>query len=130
MFLLRANARQSEDPVTPGSHPDSIYAWTIGARRARPLAFRARDGHIGVVTFLTLTGTEAAFVTSPPGIVAIEGLWVQRLGGSPRLIEGISVGQGAECQSTFLSPTIVDDSLYAFRQDCDQFQPKRWSATA
>jgi hypothetical protein len=103
-----------------------IYSWTIGARKARELSFPSSDGSPGSIGGLSLNGTEVAYTTSPSGAVVIQGLWVQPLGGAPRFIEGITVGQGADCASMFLSPTIVGNYLYAFHQDCDQFEPKRW----
>jgi hypothetical protein len=105
---------------------DRIYSWTIGAGNVTELSFPSSDGQPGSISGLSLNGTEVAYTTSPSGIVVIEGLWVQPLTGAPRFIEGITVGQGAECASMFLSPTIVGSYLYAFHQDCDQFEPKRW----
>ncbi|MGA9875271.1 MAG: hypothetical protein WBQ21_05625 [Solirubrobacteraceae bacterium] len=105
---------------------DRIYSWTIGAHKATELPFPSSDGNPGLIGGLSLNGTEVAYTTSPSGAVVIQGLWVQTLGRAPRFIEGITVGQGAECASMFLSPIIVGSYLYAFHQDCDQFQPKRW----
>jgi hypothetical protein len=107
-------------------HRNRIYAWAIGARKATELSFPSSDGDRGSIGGLSLNGTEVAYTTSPSGTVVIQGLWVQTLGRAPRFIEGITVGQGAECASMFLSPIIIGSYLYAFHQDCDQFQPKRW----
>lgn len=107
-------------------HRDRIYSWTVGARQAMELSFPSSDGNPGLISGLSLNGTEVAYTTSPSGTVVIQGLWVQSLGRAPRFIEGITVGQGADCASMFLSPTILGSYLYAFHQDCDQFEPKRW----
>lgn len=73
---------------------------------------------IGRITALSLRGTEVAYVRLAPwGEWTRSDLWLQQPGSPARLIDRTGTGGGAAYGSrTFLSPTIDDGWLYAYRQ--------------
>ncbi len=126
LVFLRGN------PSGGGLRPDNLYAWRIGAASAyaqrlpvsRGLssaeAGRWPRGSTGVVSGLTIHGQQIAYATSRDSeSFGITSLWLQRMGGPPRLIDQVTSGAGATCEPEFLSPAIVGTWLYAYRHACD-----------
>ncbi len=126
LVFLRRN------PSGAGLRPDNLYAWRIGAARAQaqqlPVsrgvssaqAGRWPRGATGVVSGLTIRGQLIAYATNRGSeSFGISSLWLQRIGGRPRLIDQVTSGAGAACEPEFLSPTIVGSWLYAYLHACD-----------
>jgi len=126
LVFLRRN------PSGGGLRPDNLFAWRIGTARAYaqqlPVsrgvtsaeAGRWPKGSTGVVSGLTIHGQQIAYATSRTSeSFGISSLWLQRIGGPPRLIDQVTSGAGATCEPAFLSPTIVGPWLYAYLHACD-----------
>jgi hypothetical protein len=112
--------------------PDSLLQWRIGSARARSVALPASRGRgsgeaghwpkglTGTIDGLTLHGRQIAYTTtSGSESFGVTSLWLQRLGGSPTLIDQVTSGAGATCKHAFLSPTLLGGWLYAYLHDCD-----------
>lgn len=112
--------------------PDHLFEWTIGAEVARAVRLPASRGRTsgeagrwpkgvtGTIGELTLSGPNIAYATdSSVGGFGVASLWLQRVGGSPRLIDQVTSGESATCEHGFLSPTVAGGWLYAYLHECD-----------
>ena len=126
LVFLRSN------PSGGGLRPDNLYAWHVGAARAyaQRLALSRGissseagqwpKGSTGMVSGLTIHGQQIAYATSRVSeSFGITSLWLQHIGGPPRLIDQVTSGAGASCEPEFLSPAILGSWLYAYLHACD-----------
>jgi hypothetical protein len=120
------------NPVGGQRRPDNLYEWRIGSSMARSMVLpasrggrSAEAGHwpkgaTGTITGLTLRGKQVAYsTTSSSESFGVTSLWLERVVGSPRLIDQVTSGAGATCEHAFLSPTLLGGWLYAYLHDCD-----------
>ena len=123
--------------------PDDLFEWKIGSSHARSLALPASRGGLsaeaghwprgqtGTISGLTLHGRQVAYsTTSSSESFGVASLWLERLGGRPRLIDQVTSGASATCEHAFLSPTLLGGWLYAYLHDCDPSanpQSDRWT---
>ncbi len=137
LIFLRRN------PGGGGRRPDNLFQWRIGSSPARSVALPASHGGIsteaghwpkgqtGAISGLTLHGQQVAYSTaSGSESFGVTSLWLERLGGSPKLIDQITSGASATCEHAFLSPTLLGGWLYAYLHDCDPSanpQLDRWT---
>ncbi len=119
-------------------HPVEMFEWTAGSKHLRSLILprnelsaaelaqqpelAGTEGYIGEITALALNGARVAYTrVAPWGEWAISNLWVQRPGQQPELIDSIQTGGGAGSGTrTYLTPTLTDSWLYAYRQYHEQ----------
>ncbi len=137
LVFLRRN------PGGGGRRPDNLFQWRIGSSSARSVVLPASLGGIsaeaghwpkgqtGTISGLTLHGQQIAYsTTSGSGSFGVTSLWLERLGGPPKLIDQVTAGAGATCEHAFLSPTLLGGWLYAYLHDCDPSanpQLDRWT---
>jgi hypothetical protein len=123
--------------------PDNLFQWRIGSSNVRSVTLPASHGGVsaeaghwpkgqtGTISGLTLHGQLVAYsTTSGSGSFGVTSLWLQRLGGSPKLIDQVTSGASATCEHAFLSPILLGGWLYAYLHDCDPSanpQLDRWT---
>jgi hypothetical protein len=123
--------------------PDNLFQWRIGSSTARSVALPASHGGLsaeaghwpkgqtGTISGLTLHGRQVAYsTTSGSESFGVTSLWLERLGGSPKLIDQVTSGASATCEHAFLSPTLLGGWLYAYLHDCDPYanpRSDRWT---
>lgn len=118
--------------------PDNLFQWRIGSSLARSVALPASRGGLsaeaghwpkgqtGTISGLTLHGQQVAYsTTSGSESFGVTSLWLERLGGSPKLIDQVTSGASATCEHAFLSPTLLGGWLYAYLHDCDPYADPR-----
>jgi hypothetical protein len=131
--------------VVPGGgtrHPDAIFVWTFGSRHLQ--AFRlpritftpaelkadpslsASDGDTGQITSLRLTSSLSPAniriaYTRVAGVADLttSDTWIQSPGSAPQLIDRVNTGGASSGLRSDLEPTIINSSLYTFRQRAD-----------
>ncbi len=88
-------------------------------------------GQTGTISGLTLHERQVAYsTTSGSESFGVTSLWLERLGGFPKLIDQVTSGASATCEHAFLSPTLLGGWLYAYLHDCDPYanpQSDRWT---
>lgn len=123
-------------------HPDAMFDWRFGtphleafklprnsytpAQLAADPGLRASDGATGAITSLSLTsslsldGSRVAYTrVATVGDLTTSDTWIQSPEGTPQLIDRVNTGLAASGLHTYLSPTIINRSLYTLRQYAD-----------